>query len=258
MISKADLDWLAGVVDSDGCFSLTRRVVTFKVSLTCKNRQLLQRIKSILGCGKITQYGTMVTYRIRDQKTLKNIILPIFDQAKLFTHKYYFFCKAKHALDILLSDELIVEQNHKLAVLKASWNQIEYKVNLNWANGNKPSKSWLIGFIEGDGSFFITKNGKTYVHSFGITQKHDKHVLEWIRSKLKIKAQVRTRKSFYHLETKANNTTEYLIKYFNNCFKGVLSLYFAIWQRSYRKYKGNHDRLKKIQAFMHGLKKVKI
>ena len=43
------------------------------------------------------------------------------------------------------------------------------------------SKSWLIGFTEAEGSFYIVKKGpKRLVHAFEITQKLDLIVLEAI------------------------------------------------------------------------------
>ena len=109
-MTKLEAEWLSGVVDSDGCFSLTGRVITFKISLTHKNRQLLEKAKSILGCGKIKRYGSMITLRVRDQKNLKERVFPIFRKTGLFTHKYHFFRKAEHALEILMSNQLIEEQ----------------------------------------------------------------------------------------------------------------------------------------------------
>ena len=273
---KNDFNWLAGLTDSDGCFSLTGRTITFKISLTYTNRQALEFVRKIIGRGQIKQYNTEVVYRIRDQKTLRDIVFPIFDKNPLFTSKYYYFCKAKQALDILQSDRSITEQNFDLQKLKADW-KILPEINLpnpNWFR-TKPSKEWLIGFVEGDGSFFITKgtsgtkNELNYVHSFGITQKNDKHVLEWIRKELKINANVNTpkvppgrhplgpaKKTHYSLETKSNKSILFLIQYFDNTFLGRTSLYFAIWKRSYRKYKGNSSSLEKIQQFLRRLKKT--
>jgi len=50
------------------------------------------------------------------------------------------------------------------------------------ANSNEASKviskSWLVGFVEAEGSFYlVTKDTNIIVHGFGITQKLDKVVL---------------------------------------------------------------------------------
>ena len=254
---KKDKEWLSGVVDSDGCFSLTGRTITFKISVKHTNRQLLASAKNILNCGKIEQYGSMVTLRIKDQTNLGQRVFPIFREVGLFTHKNDFYLKAEQALKILTSDKSIQEQDCELLALKSSWKDVGFGPNINWENGRKPTKSWLIGFIEGDGSFFITKNEEKYIHAFGITQKHDKHVLEWIRNHLKINAKIRIRPKFFHLETKAQKTIEYLINYFRHSFRGVTGLYFSLWARSYKKNKNNSSALKNMQLHMRKLKSKK-
>ena len=52
------------------------------------------------------------------------------------------------------------------------------------------SKSWLIGFSEAEGSFYLVKKGPT-PHAFEITQKLDRIVLEAIALILVIKVTVK-------------------------------------------------------------------
>lgn len=50
--------------------------------------------------------------------------------------------------------------------------------------------SWIIGFIEGEGSFMIINDNHIPRPKFSICQKYDKIILEAIREKFNIKAKV--------------------------------------------------------------------
>ena len=52
------------------------------------------------------------------------------------------------------------------------------------------------------------------------------------------------------METTNSRSIESIIKYFNNSFKGMKSLEFRIWSRTYFKYKGNSDKLHKVQLLL--------
>jgi len=61
------------------------------------------------------------------------------------------------------------------------WNKINYKKMEKEKVNIIMSKSWLIGFTEAEGSFYLTKKGpERMIHAFEITQKLDKIVLEAI------------------------------------------------------------------------------
>jgi len=102
------------------------------------------------------------------------------------------------------------------------------------------SKEWIIGFIEAEGSFFITKKGKNsqnkvrYEHGFSITQKYDPIVLDSIRRILHIRTKIRFREkhNFYILDTthkrSLQNIIDYLICEKSFKLKGIKSLEFKI------------------------------
>ena len=89
------------------------------------------------------------------------------------------------------------------------------------------TKSWLIGFTEAEGSFYIVKKGATrYSHAFEITQKLDKIVLESIAFILNMK--------FYHKQTYMTVVTtnsdviSQIIDYYFKTMKGMKSLEYRI------------------------------
>jgi LAGLIDADG endonuclease len=103
------------------------------------------------------------------------------------------------------------------------------------------SKPWLVGFVEAEGSFFIVqKQIGRLVHSFGITQKLDRIVLESMRHILHIKTKVQHRvaqnsnNSYYKLETTNSRAILNIINYFANTMKGMKAVEYKIWARSFK------------------------
>jgi hypothetical protein len=121
-----------------------------------------------------------------------------------------------------------------------------------WKTENFPlTKDWLIGFAEAEGSFYITKKDKDrYVHAFGITQKKDRIVLEAIVKELNITTNIRDNlKGFSGFDVLDSVSLQKVKRYFTKRLKGIKSLDFKIWAKSFRD-KGKHDKLAKVQTHL--------
>jgi len=81
--------WLEGVTDGDGTFSISRQEnswnLIFKISQNSYNLWLLFYIKRMLGVGHVSieKSSDMASFRIRDRKQLAKVIFPILDQFPL-------------------------------------------------------------------------------------------------------------------------------------------------------------------------------
>ena len=96
------------------------------------------------------------------------------------------------------------------------------------------SKSWLIGFTEAEGSFYLVKKGPTRLtHAFEITQKLDRIVLEAIALILGIKVTVK--KTYFTVVTTNSEAIRRIINYYFNTMKGMKALEYRIWARSFTK-----------------------
>ena len=181
---------LVGFTDGDGCFSIDHQPrnnkynFVFKIGQSVYNQQLLHYIKARLGVGSITKDGLYgVQFRIRDAEVLKNVIVPIFDEYPLHTSKQYKYVLWREAL----FDHSKRALNHSLLpVIPTDYRSTHSSV---------PTKSWIIGFTEAKGSFYLTIkhnsiNPPRIIHGFGYTQKLDKHVLEQLRQKFGIAAKI--------------------------------------------------------------------
>jgi hypothetical protein len=264
--SKAYFEqWLVGVTDGDGNFSINysngKWGLSYKIAQSRYNLRLLYYIKKELGVGSVTKDNNKGQYFIRDRKHIESIILPIFDKYPLLTSKYFDYSRFKEALYILNDNNISKEErDKKLLILKNSkkddnylspvWNNISLPLtDINIIQGIM-TKPWVVGFIEAEGSFYlVSKDSNRIVHGFGLTQKLDSIVLESIRLLFHIPSKVRYKEihNHYILDTTNSRTIEYLIDYFKDTMKGVKSLEYKIWSRSYTKYKGDYQKLANIR-----------
>ena len=264
--------WLVGFTDGDGNFSITNQGdkwgLSFKLAQSRYNLRILYYIKKQLGVGSVTKDNTKGQFFIRDRKTIENLILPIFDKHPLLTSKYFDYLIFKKALDIFNDINLTKEnKNTKLLELKNSklpcnykspaWDNISLLSDINKVKSIM-SKAWLVGFIEAEGSFYLAnKDSKRIVHGFGLTQKLDEIVLQGIRMTLHISNPVRYKEMYNHyiLDTTNSRAIENIIVYFKDTMKGVKSLEYRIWARSYKNNKGDINKLYKIREIVRKLRK---
>ena len=226
--------WLVGFTDGDGNFSITSQGdkwgLSFKLAQSRYNLRVLYFIKKELGVGSVTRDGTKGQYFIRDRKLIESILVPIFDKYPLLTTKYFDYIKFKKALSILNNVNMNKEdKNVKLIEIKNSIVGVNY-VSPAWSNvilpltnvnslNNVMSKSWLVGFIEAEGSFYLTKKDTNrIVHGFGLTQNLDKIVLEGIGLMLHINNPVIFKElhNHYILDTTNSRAIENIIVFFKD------------------------------------------
>jgi hypothetical protein len=145
------------------------------------DRPLLQYIKTQLGCGIIedNKDNTASYFIVTDTSDIKSTLLPIFDSFSLNTTKYLDYLSFKEALLLNSSQVLISRRNSDLKIRLNSINKIiELKNNMNKKrtefklplNHIKISPYWLLGFIEGEGSFYLNRSNLTPTFSLSLTQ----------------------------------------------------------------------------------------
>lgn len=265
----------------------------YKISLFLPNIQTLYFFKKNLKAGQVyidKSRPNMAAYIIQNNTDIENIIIPLFDNYSFLTSKQFQYDKFRTCFNIWknpsLSDlekykkiteirEMKCPPNYKASV----WNQFKMNKKQPELHSSltesffleKPkieeiekimTKAWLAGFIEAEGSFYLAKKGpRRIAHYFGLSQKLDPHLLEAMKILFHINARLQyyAKKDYYTVVTSDSKTIQYIIDYFTNknnkkYFIGLKSLEFQIWGRSFRKYKGDFDRLFKIQKFMRKLR----
>ncbi len=270
-IINKEYEWLVGVTDGDGTFYFAPTpkggwTFTFKISQSNYNLRLLYKIKQILGVGSISNpKGNGAEYRIRNIKHINQYIIPLFDKyPQLRSSQHFNYIKFKEAIMIFNDISLTKEQkNNAIQTIKNKIMPRNY-ISPVWKNINMEkekvniimSKSWLIGFTEAEGSFYLVKKGpKRMVHAFEITQKLDKIVLEAIA--LIFNTKIIKKKTYNTVLISTNEGISFIIDYFNNTMKGMKSLEFKIWARSFNKDKGNFIKLSKIRDLMRQIRSIR-
>lgn len=256
--------WLVGITDGDGTFSIynngNKWNLTFKIDQSKYNLRLLFYIKTRLGAGKVKQSGNAASFVIRDRKNLDKYIFPIFDKYPLLTSKHFNYIRFKNSFTILENTSLTSHDRNtellKIHKKPIPLNYISPVWNSDSIDKTVITKAWLAGFVEAEGSFYLVqKDDKRLVHGFGLTQKLDPIVLKNIASVLGIPTKVQKKLNHYSLDTTNSRAVENIITYFNNTMKGMKSVEYRIWARSYVKHKGNFFELLKIRDLTRNLKK---
>jgi hypothetical protein len=120
-------------------------------------------------------------------------------------------------------------------------------------------KPWIIGFTEAEGSLYLVqKSPGRIAHGFLITQKLDRIVLESIAYILRIN--VTDKPTYADVGTTAKSKIPYIIEYYANTMKGMKSIEYRIWARSFLAKASNtgHKDLLKVQQKMRKLRSIRL
>jgi hypothetical protein len=242
-------EWLVGVTDGDGTFhfSKTKKGIwsfTFKIGQSNYNLRLLYYIKSNLGVGSVSvpnSKDNTAEFRIRNIQHIIEYVLPIFDKYPLLTSKYFNYSLFKKAILIMNDQSISKEEKDKLIselkskslvgipnnYISPAW-QVTGNTVTSITDAQKVmTKSWLIGFTEAEGSFYIVKKGPhRLVHAFEITQKLDIIVLEAIAHILGLK--VTHKKLYKTVVTTKSDAIQFLVNYYHKTMKGMKALEYRI------------------------------
>lgn len=272
--------WLVGFVDGDGSFTFTctngKWTLEFKVRQSSYNLRVLHYIKKMLGVGSVyvPKNGRTARYRLRNVEHIVLYLIPIFDKYPLLTSKYYNYDLFKKAALILYDKSLSAkEKDERVKNLRKNKTIPDNYISPRWAVLNNivssraeaslvMSKPWLIGFTEAEGSFFIgKKGGNRYVHYFVITQKLDFIVLHAISYILNIP--LNQHKTYIAVETSKSSRIANIINYYSTTMKGMKSLEFRIWSRSFikgEKFEATkrYEYLAKIQGQMRNIRSIRL
>jgi LAGLIDADG endonuclease len=293
--------WLVGLVDGDGTFTVDRETkptgtvvcnLGFIISLNRWNARALYKAKTILGAGHVTSTPDhMITLRIRDREILEKHVFPLFDRTPLLSNKHYDYVKVREVARLLNAPSLDTQTRHdhieKLFsqprdrnAIAPVWTTLVSTDSLNslvepgQVQFSRPhvetimTLPWLSGFLEAEGSFYITKKDAKkgrFCHAFGLSQTGNAVLMHAVRSFLKIRATVKHRKpesfqkfkpesqSFYSLETTNWRSLQWIKHLFSGQLLGMKSFEFRLWERS-MKHRDDH---KKLQEMQHTMRQIK-
>lgn len=168
-------EWLRGLVDGEGTFGLKSKnngknfEFRFRIFMHIDEKPLLLFLQSRLGIGKVYSLKKSVEYNVFSFKEIRKII-DIFSQNPLNSTKHLNFWVFKKAFDLYDSskDKSSPALIKQLNDLKGEMN----KARTDYSLAEKKFKItpyWVLGFVEGEGSFYIRKNNY-YTLGFSLNQ----------------------------------------------------------------------------------------
>jgi len=177
-IDSKFLEWFVGFTDAEGCFiinpflkknqlSISSFVFMFKITLHKDDEKVLRIIKDRLRIGGVRIFKDECIFTITKQKEIY-ILISIFDKFNLNTSKYLDYLDFKEAYFLYFDRG----PNLNPDSLKDQILRFKNNMNTNRILFDRPenskfliTKSWLLGFIEGDGSFFLRRDNLTPIFS---------------------------------------------------------------------------------------------
>ena len=189
------IEWFVGFCDAESNFLIRTRKsekdtisgfeFVFRISLHKDDKKVLEYIKNRLGCGRLNTERDVLTLSISQLNDIEMVLIPIFDKFTLNTTKYLdylYFKKAFFMFRNRKSSELTLQEiNLNILKLKESMNS--KRVNFILPSDKHKiviTGNYLVGFLEGDGSFYLSKHDITARVSL-VTTTVNKLVLEKIR-----------------------------------------------------------------------------
>lgn len=179
--------WFVGFSDAESSFlihkvldkkgDISKFSFIFAIELHIDDLHTLEYIQNKLGLGNIRIYKDKCIFTISDKQGVYELI-SIFDKFNLNTTKYLDYLNFKKAfvlyherprnIKVAKSKDLI--QN--LLELKGSMNKSRKIVTSEDYEGKiNITKYWLLGFIEGDGSFFVSRTDIEPVFSIELSEE---------------------------------------------------------------------------------------
>lgn len=160
------LDWLVGFTDAEGNFNISLKglkdeqynnlILTYQIDVHINDILVLEYIRNKLNCGYISKSTNRCNYFVNDQKSLINIISPIFKYTELKSSKYSQYLIFEKTLNLVKCKKHLLIK-HKLEIIKY-FKEMKVSNKNSVARKNIPiNKYWLIGFTEGDATFSTNK-----------------------------------------------------------------------------------------------------
>lgn len=185
VLSDDFIQWFVGFSDAECAFMINTKNnkevhFVFQITLHIDDIGTLYTIRSQLGFGVVSIKGNTCSFRVHSFKVIVENLLPIFDKCPLLTHKQFNYIDWRKAillkkLEQVNGKSLSILTFNQIVELKNGLNTLRTKYEGYTISSEMITKNWLIGFIEGDGTFHFSYSNVV----FGITQK-DLKILEAI------------------------------------------------------------------------------
>ena len=172
--------WLSGFIDAEGNFQVAVERdkyvrLMFRINLHIDDVGVLKEIQNYLKVGYVETHKHSCTFVIRKTKDIITVLLPILENNTLRTTKYFDYVDFRRVAYMIekksRSEHLDISLVTKIS---RAINSKRDSVDISQIPATVINISWLIGFIEGEGTFGF----KSLTPYFQIGQHvRNKHVL---------------------------------------------------------------------------------
>jgi group I intron endonuclease len=195
--------WVTGFADGEATFMISilkskdralgwRVTPIFAIKLGGNDLELLNRIKSFFGVGKIVivKSDGSAIFSVKSVKDIFSVIIPHFDKYPLLTKKQADYILFKTIVELIVKKEHLTREGlNKIVELKSVLNKGELPIELAKAYPvikfiQRPfvllpeniNVHWFVGFVDAEGSFYVniikdaTKTGYSVQLRFSLTQ----------------------------------------------------------------------------------------
>ena len=164
--------WFSGFTDAEGTFMIVSQVkgfsFKFSIGLHIDDLNVLNYIKDQLGFGNVYSSYNSCHFNVTKKEDILKLI-NIFDIYLLNSTKRFDYLDFKKAYYLYHNkDELTQELRNQILYIKNNMNN--FRKNFEILQEFNISKEWLLGFIEGDGSFSLSRNTMEPVFSIKLSE----------------------------------------------------------------------------------------
>lgn len=174
------LKWFVGLSDGESSFYFTRTVIQnkyvkysfiFKLTMHIDDRKVLEYIQQKLNIGRLSENGDEISFIVSKKEEII-ILIDIYTKYNLNTTKHLNFLDWKKAFYIYVyrnSDDNSFDS--KLLDIKNQMNNSRTDFIMPAEHKIQISKDWLLGFVEGEGSFLLNKTSLTPAFAIALNDK---------------------------------------------------------------------------------------
>lgn len=186
------IEWFVGLCEAESNFLIRKRknqdeVVgfefVFRIALHIDDSKVLEFIKKTLNCGRLSIDRDTCVFTISKISDIETILFPIFESFSLNSVKYLDYLAFKKAF-LLYTNRIKNVKNLKLInnILNIIENMNSKRQNYDLPKDHviKITANYLIGYLEGDGTFYLNKSDMT-VHIGLVSLAANRLLLEKIR-----------------------------------------------------------------------------
>jgi len=166
-------EWFTGLTDGEGSFNISIRNTqnfsfSFEITMHIDEEDLLKFIQQTLEVGKVSLSGNTARFSVNRREDIANII-SIFIKYPLQSTKYLNFLSFSKAFELYgSSSRKSPELFEEISKIKANMNTLRTDFSEMETRKFSITPYWVLGFVEGEGSFTVAK--RDYTLLFILTQ----------------------------------------------------------------------------------------